>query len=127
MGKAVQFNLEAAVGRWCRQIKSIPSITESDSEEYKYALLDMVDDFKSKGLDDEEAFCIASGRFNEIYNLQEDFEEVNIASIQMRRIVQVLSGTLIYFLLYFLMHSSSKIIFLKISLLRDFTINRVCL
>jgi hypothetical protein len=119
MAKIKKYNLQEAVERWSQQVKAVASFTESDSEEFKYGLLDMVDDFKSKGLDDEEAFLIASGRFNMIYGLEGEFEKVNMPKLQMRRITQVLSGVMIFFLLFFLMHSTSKLLFLALSSLND--------
>jgi hypothetical protein len=76
-------------------------------------MLDIIDGFISKGLNEEESFIVASGGYNKILNLREDFNKVNMPDLQMRKIIQILSGMFIFFIVYFLMLSSSRILNLK--------------
>ena len=108
------FNLEAAAEEWCKKIKAVPAFTESDSEEFKYNLLDLADDLKSKGLDHQEAFMIASKHYNHLLNLQDEIGEENAGWLQMRRITQVLAGILVYFFLFYFMHLTSKFLFFEL-------------
>ena len=114
------FDLEDAAERWCKQIKAIPSFTESDSEQFKYDLLDMADGLKLKGLNDEEAFIVASERYTQMLkSIEDDLEAENIDRLQLRRITQGMSGVMVYFLLFFTMQLTSKLLFLKLSFHKD--------
>ncbi len=62
MESNIEFNIQEQIDRWVINIKSEPSITESDSEELKSHLLDSIDQLKDTGLNDEEAFWVASRR-----------------------------------------------------------------
>jgi hypothetical protein len=115
MGAIKKFNLKGAVDQWSRQINAVPSFTESDSEQFKYDLLDMIDDLISRGLDEEEAFLVASRRYNRLFDLQEEFESENMPKLQLRRITQALAGVMVFFVLFFLMHSTSKLLFLALN------------
>jgi len=88
---------------WAEQLKSEWSFTNNDIEELKSHLIDLIEELKKKGLDEEEAFMIASARLGDPTSLTSEFEEVNIPNIQMRKAILVLSGVFVFFLLYFLM------------------------
>jgi hypothetical protein len=88
---------------WAEQLKSDWSFTGNDIEELKGHLIDLIEGLKKKGLDEDEAFMIASARLGDSTSLTNEFEEVNIPHIQMRRAILVLSGVFGFFLLYFLM------------------------
>lgn len=108
----IEFNLQDQINNWVGHLKSEPSITESDSEELKSHLLDLIDELKKTGLDNEEAFLVASKRMGTIFELEADYEEVNKPLIQMRRSLFILAGVLAYFLLYYFIKFSSKFLFI---------------
>ncbi len=107
---SIEFNLNNHINNWFVQLKSEPSITESDSEELKSHLLDMIDELRKAGLDEEEAFWVASKRMGNSFEWKVDYEEVNKPLIQMRRSLFILAGVLAYFLLYNFLLSSSKLL-----------------
>jgi hypothetical protein len=108
----IEFNLQEHVNQWAGQLKSELSITESDTEELKSHLLDLVDELKKTGLDDEEAFWVASKRMGNRQEWGAGYEEVNRPLIQMRRSLLILAGVLAYFLLYYFTSFSSKLLFI---------------
>jgi hypothetical protein len=112
MERNTEFNIHEQVGHWVSKIKSEPSITESDSEELKSHLLDSIDQLKDKGLNDEEAFWVASRRIGTKVDWEEDYRQENNPVIQMRRSVLILAGVLVYFLLYYFIESTSRLIFI---------------
>lgn len=114
MGKSIDACKLTSIDRWVNQIRSIPSTTASNTEELKSHLLDIIDNLKADGLDDEEAFWIASRRMGEISLLKNDFDEVNMPIIQMRKIILGLSGILAYFLLYYVMQLFTRMLIIKL-------------
>lgn len=111
-----EFNIHDQINNWVVHLKSEPSITESDSEELKSHLLDLIDEFKKAGLDEEEAFWVASKRMGRSFEWRADYEEVNKPLIQMRRSLFILAGVLAYFLLYYFIKFSSKLLFIGLLL-----------
>lgn len=107
-----EFNLQQQIDHWVSKIKSEPSITGSDSEELKSHLLDSIDQLKDTGLNDEEAFWVASRRIGTTVDWEEDYIQVNNQVIQMRRSVLILAGVLAYFCLYYFIESTSRLLFI---------------
>ena len=107
-----EFNIQEQIDHWVSKIKSEPSFTESDSEELKSHLLDSIDQLKDTGLNDEEAFWVASRRIGTTVDWEEDYSQVNNPVIQMRRSVLILAGVLVYFCLYYFIESTSKLLFI---------------
>ena len=97
------------VSAWAEQLKADPSFTDSDVEELKSHLLDLTEKLKESGLNEDEAFIIALSRFGNTSVLKSEFEEVNTPIIQVRKAILVLSGILVYFLLYFFMLAVTRL------------------
>lgn len=114
MEKNSYADIQISINSWLEQIKSVPSITASNSEELKNHLLDSMDNLKDDGLDDEEAFWIASRRMGDLSILKNEFDEVNMTVIQMRKIILILSGILGFFLLYSLMQLTTRLLFIEL-------------
>ena len=110
MERNIEFNLQEQISNWVRHLNTEPSITESDSEELKSHLLDLIDELKEAGLDEEEAFWVASKRIGSSSEWEADYGEVNKPLIQMRRSLFILAGVLCYFLLYYFIKFSSKLL-----------------
>lgn len=107
-----EFNIQEQIDHWVSKIKSEPSFTESDSEELKSHLLDSIDQLKDTGLNDEEAFWVASRRIGTSVDWEEDYSQINNQVIQMRRSVLILAGVLVYFCLYYFIESTSRLLFI---------------
>ncbi|MDP2114361.1 MAG: permease prefix domain 1-containing protein [Bacteroidota bacterium] len=103
----IEFNLQDQINNW---VSSLGSATESDSEELKSHLLDLIDELKEAGLDNEEAFWVASKRMGNCFEWEAVYREVNNPVIQMRRSLIILAGVLAYFLLYYFLLFSSKLL-----------------
>lgn len=111
----IEFDLQMQINNWANSLRST---TESDVEELKVHLLDLIDDLKEAGLNDEEAFWIASKRMGNIFELEASYQEVNSPIIQMRKSLVILAGVLIYFLTYYFLLFSSKILLITLLISR---------
>ena len=107
-----EFNIQEQIDHWVSKIKSEPSFTESDSEELKSHFLDSIDKLKDTGLNDEEAFWVASRRIGTTVDWEEDYSQANNQIIQMRRSVLILAGVLVYFCLYYFIEFTSRLLFI---------------
>jgi len=105
-----EFNLQQQINNWLISLRSVSSLTESDSEELKYHFLDLLDELKAVGLDDEEAFWVASKRMGNSFEWETAYREVNNSILQMRTSLIILAGVLAYFLLYYFLLFSSKLL-----------------
>jgi hypothetical protein len=107
-----EFNIQKQIDHWVSKIKSEPSFTESDSEELKSHFLDSIDKLKDTGLNDEEAFWVASRRIGTTVDWKEDYSQANNQVIQMRRSVLILAGVMVYFCLYYFIEFTSRLLFI---------------
>jgi hypothetical protein len=107
---AGEFNLQDQIDIWSRRINSESSVTEADAEELKAHLLDLMDELKESGLDEEEAFWVASKRLGTATDWGNEYLEANNSVIQIRRSAIILSGVLVYFLFYHFFEFSSKLL-----------------
>jgi hypothetical protein len=62
MERNIKFTLETQLYNWTERLRRVPEVTESDFEDLKCHLLDSIDHLKEIGLDEEEAFWVASRR-----------------------------------------------------------------
>lgn len=111
---ASDFKLQEKIDLWINHLKSVPSLTDSDSEELRIHLIDTIEDLKKNGLDDEEAYIIALKRIGNISDLESNFQEVNNSVLQMRKSLFILAGVLSYFLIFFFILLSSKLLFIAL-------------
>jgi len=109
-----EFNLQEQINTWVTSLQTVPSLTEADSEELKYHFLDLLDELKALGLDDEEAFWVATKRMGNSFEWEAAYREVNNPIIQMRTSLIILAGVLAYFLLYYFLQFSSKLLLIAI-------------
>jgi len=112
MESNIEYDIQEHINHWSEKLRSESSITESDAEELKSHLLDIIDELEGLGLKEEEAFLIASRRMGRIADWDEDYREANNPIIQMRKSLVILAGILVYFLLYYFIEFSSKLLLL---------------
>lgn len=110
MNNKTAFNLENEVNAWADTLKAKPDLTESDVEEMKSHLYDSIDALQEKGLNEKEAFVLARFRIGDSYELDEAYKEANQPVTQMRRSLLILAGVLVYFMTYYFILSSSKVL-----------------
>jgi hypothetical protein len=105
--KNIGFDLQVQIIKW---VHSLPSTTESDVEELKAHLWSLIDELKKAGLDDEEAFLVASGRMGSLSELDTMYRDANSSIFQMRKSLIILGGVLFYYLVYYFLLFSSKLL-----------------
>ncbi len=81
----------------------MPSLTNEDSASLKNILLDSMDDLKASGLNEEEAFEIASIRLGINSDFEEECGMLNSDTLLIRKILLVFTGMMIFFLLHYSM------------------------
>lgn len=114
MEKRVEFDFETQLELWHQHVKEQAGVTQADAEELKSHLLDVIDQLSAAGLDEEEAFWVASKRMGDSFDWATDYAEVNKPVIQLRRSLVILAGVLAYFLLYHFINCSSKLIYITL-------------
>jgi hypothetical protein len=116
MNQSNTFNINKEVNQWLVKQQTNPSFTASDLEELKCHLYEIVDVLTEKGLDEEEAFVVAKMRLDIDSELEKEYNEGNKPILQMRRSLLILAGVLVYFMLYYFILSTSKILILALQL-----------
>lgn len=108
MSTTIGFNLEQRLNEFESRVLSSPEVTPRDSQDLKVHLLDCFDQYKAKGLDDEEAFLLALNQMGNTDAWEDGFKEANRAIVQVKRALGFMGGVFIYFLLYSLILVFSK-------------------
>ena len=119
MSSESRLDLYGQATLWAEQLRSDPSFTISDAEELKGHLLDIAEELVSQGYCEAEAFAMAASRLGEPAVLREEFDEVNTPVIQLRKTVLVLSGILFFFLFYFFVSFSARLLVLALGHFSD--------
>jgi len=104
-------NINELIENWHDNIKANSGFSESDAEELKNYLQDTMEELKQAGLDEEEAFIIASERIINKFKTEDEHRQENTEIIQTRRTAVILAGVLIYFLSFHLVGSLTKSLF----------------
>lgn len=110
------FNLEAQINQWLDKNRRNPSFTASDLEELKSHLYEIIDSLTENGLDEEEAFLVAKMLLDIDSEVDKEYKESNKPIIQMRRSLLILAGVLVYFMLYYFILSTSKLLIISLRL-----------
>jgi hypothetical protein len=75
------FDLEKQVRLWRHHIQSRGTMHEADVEELENHLKDQIDELKTRGLSDEEAFLIGVKRLGRADTLSKEFSKVNTENL----------------------------------------------
>lgn len=116
MDQSNTFNLDNEINQWLGKQQTNPSFTASDREELKCHLYEIIDALIEKGLDEEEAFVVAKMRLDIDSEMEKEYNEGNKPILQMRRSLLILAGVLVYFMLYYFILSTSKILIIALQL-----------
>jgi hypothetical protein len=116
MDQSNTFNLDNEINQWFGEKRTNPSFTASDREELKNHLYEIIDALIEKGLDEEEAFVVAKMRLDIDSEMEKEYNEGNKPILQMRRSLLILAGVLVYFMLYYFILSTSKILIIALQL-----------
>ncbi len=104
--------LELQIEKWYNKLRSVSWLTESDCYNLKDHLLTTIEELKESGLNDEDAFEVATMRLGQDFNFETEYGRVNADIILTRKILFIFSGIMTYCLFYFLMNITVRIIFL---------------
>jgi hypothetical protein len=116
MDQSNTFNLDNEINQWFGEKRTNPSFTASDREELKNHLYEIIDALIEKGLDEEEAFVVAKMRLDIDSEMEKEYNEGNKPILQMRSSLLILAGVLVYFMLYYFILSTSKILIIALQL-----------
>src|SRR5688572_2543553 len=96
MENETRFDLNAAVARWRKNLRTSPAIRLQDIEELEGHLRDSTQALHSRGLTLEEAFVIASKRLGPREELEREYGKLNVRDVWLHRILWMLLGLLIF-------------------------------
>jgi hypothetical protein len=103
----VEFDLQVQVNEW---VRALPPAKESEADELKAHLWSLIDKLKEAGLDDEEAFLVATRRMGGLSELDIMYKEPNSSILQMKKTLIILGGVLFYNLVYYFLQFSSELL-----------------
>jgi hypothetical protein len=92
MNREIKLSIDEQASVWAEHLRTDPSFTDSDVEELKSHLIDLSEELRLSGLNEEEAFMVAASRLDVTSTLKKEFEEINLPVIQLRKTILVLSG-----------------------------------
>jgi len=90
------FDLEHMIGQWRRAVSSTDSVGRDDIDELESHLRDLVADLGNRGLNESEAFLVASGRLGTPAELGAEYPKVNGSKMWTRRVLWMLGGYITY-------------------------------
>ncbi|WP_256010240.1 permease prefix domain 1-containing protein [Desertivirga xinjiangensis] len=114
MEKNSGFLFEEQFELWHNQVKDREGVTQADAEELKSHFLDIIDELTIAGLDEEEAFWVACKRMGRDFDWTTAYADVNKPLIQLKRSLIILAGVLAYFLLYYFINCSAKLLYVAL-------------
>ncbi|MEN6306446.1 MAG: permease prefix domain 1-containing protein [Anaerohalosphaeraceae bacterium] len=88
------FRLEDAIENWKLQLNQHQTMTPSDIEELQIHLLEEIDTLMAAGLNQEEAFIVASRRIGSPGEISCEFAKINTAAIWKNRFFWMIIGIL---------------------------------
>ncbi len=86
------FELEHAIEDWKRRFAQLDSVRGADVDELEVHLRDSILELASKGLIEEEAFCVAAGRLGAAAAVGREFEKINPGYAWVRRVFHWLAS-----------------------------------
>lgn len=86
------FQLENAIRSWRSSFIESESISRAEVDELESHLTELISDLRQLGLDDHEAFLVATKRLGTARDLREEYAKVNSPSIWSNRMAWMLCG-----------------------------------
>ncbi len=90
------FQLEQHLQEWTKRFGPTTSMRDCDIEELAQHVRDSIASLTAKGLDDEEAFLVATHRIGPACALEEEFAKVNSGRIKVYQLFWMVSGVLLF-------------------------------
>lgn len=107
-----EFDLNHAISKWENANFSQDDLTPADQKEFKSHILDCIDELKETGLSEEEVFTVAQMRLGTRNDWGEEMKVTNEDNFQLRKIILIFSGFILYVFSYNLILCSNRIVFL---------------
>ncbi|NQU54029.1 MAG: hypothetical protein HQ522_15990 [Bacteroidetes bacterium] len=107
-----EFDLKAALEQWEKSNFSQKEVTPADKKELKSHILDSIDELQENGLSEEEAFAIAQMRFGDRKDWGEEMQTLNEDNFQLKKIVLLFSGVILFIFFYNLILCSNRLLLL---------------
>lgn len=96
MESAAEFDLKSAITSWEQSNLSFEELTPSDRKELLEHFVETVEEIKSKGLSEEEAFAATCVRFGSHNYWGDNMRELNNESFQQQKLVMLFGGVLMF-------------------------------
>ena len=109
MGNRTMFQLEQRLQEWTERFGSTAVMRDCDIEELAQHVRDSIAALKAKGLDDEEAFLVATHRVGAAGALEEEFAKVNGGQIWGYHVFWMIAGALLYVVCSFLIATTGGV------------------
>jgi hypothetical protein len=108
MGDKTMFQLESAIENWRKHLSQNQTMLSEDLDELEGHLRDEMDSLMLAGLNEEEAFMVASHRLGDDAAVAQEFAKVNLSVVWKRRLIWMLFGIFISILVTALAQLSSS-------------------
>ncbi len=112
MDASNEFDLSTAFEQWEKSNFSKKEVTPADKEELKSHILDSIDELLEKKLSEEEAFAVARMRFGDRKDWGEEMQTLNEDNFQLKKIVLLFSGAILFMFFYNLILCSNRLLLL---------------
>lgn len=112
MGSSDSFELKEAIDNWEKSNFSKKELMPSDKAEFKDHILNSIDELMENDLSEEEAFTIAKMRFGNREDWAEEIQILNEDNFQLKKIVLLISGVLLYIFSYKFILCTNRLILL---------------
>lgn len=112
MGSSDSFELKEAIDNWEKSNFSQKELIASDKAEFKDHILNSIDELLENDLSEEEAFTIAKMRFGNREDWAEEMQIMNEDNLQLKKIVLLISGILLFIFSYKFILCINRIILL---------------
>lgn len=86
------FDLEKAITEWKAGFTNVVSMTTENLHELEEHLRETITDLLHKGLNEEDAFLVASTRLGHPFTLEKEYSKVNTALVWQKRMLWMLGG-----------------------------------
>ena len=97
------FNIDQAVDAWRARLLNGGDCQAADAEELETHLRAAVDELIETGLDEEEAFLVATHRLGHVSSLADEFSKVNSLFVWRQRLLWLMGGYILITVLHQLM------------------------
>lgn len=120
MASTNEFDINPALDHWIEVNCSKEDLTPSDIQEMRdHMLLSVEELVEEKYLTKEEAFAVTKVRFGDADGWTVEMKNMNEDNFQLRKVVFLFGGVLVYFILYHFIISSTELLYFWLDFYND--------